>query len=162
CSASAAASRSADSAASKSASRHRSQPSIRAGKQSLPVRPSRSASVRDAFASDATVAQSPRWSSSGSGAPWGSTCEGRSAVAEALGEAKRLLGRVDREHVVAGVHVEGGRLLVEADELEARRPILEQIDAALVVLDRPLAIALVPERSADLAVQVPDPRQVLL
>src|SRR5206468_5027260 len=32
----------------------------------------------------------------------------------------------------------------------------------LVVLDRPLAIALVPERSADLAVQVPDPRQVLL
>ena len=33
---------------------------------------------------------------------------------------------------------------------------------ALVVLDRALAVALVPERGADLAVQVAHPRQVLL
>ena len=83
-------------------------------------------------------------------------------LAEALGEAQRLLGGVDREHVVAGVHVERGRLLVEAHELEARRAVLEQVDAALVVLDRALAVALVPEPGADLAVQVADPREVLL
>ena len=87
-------------------------------------------------------------------------CRGR--LTEALGEAQRLLGGVDREHVVAGVHVERGRLLVEPDELDARLPVLEQVDAALVVLDRALAVALVPEAGADLAMQVPDPGQVLL
>ena len=50
-------------------------------------------------------------------------------LVEPLGQAQRLLGRVDREHVVAGVHVERGGLLVEADELEARRAVLEQVDA---------------------------------
>ena len=83
-------------------------------------------------------------------------------LAEPLGEPQRLLRRVDREHVVAGVHVERRRLLVEADELDARRAVLEQVDAALVVLDRALAIALLPEPGADLAVQVADPGQVLL
>ena len=92
--------------------------------------------------------------------PVGAARGGR--LAEALGEAQRLLGGVDREHVVAGVHVERGGLLVEADELDARRPVLEQVDAALVVLDRALAVALVPEAGADLAVQVADPGQVLL
>ena len=86
----------------------------------------------------------------------------RRRLAEALGEAQRLLGGVDREHVVAGVHVERCRLLVEADQLDAGRAVLEQVDAALVVLDRALAVALVPERGADLAVQVADPLQVLL
>ena len=71
-------------------------------------------------------------------------------------------GGVDREHVVAGVHVERGGLLVQAHELEAGRPVLQQVDPALVVADRALAVALVPEPGADLAVQVADPRQVLL
>ena len=82
---------------------------------------------------------------------------GGRGLAEALGQPQRLLGGVDREHVVAGVHVERGGLLVEANELEARRPVLEQVDPALVVLDRALAVALVPERGADLAVQVAHP-----
>ena len=86
----------------------------------------------------------------------------RGRLLEALGQAKRLLRGVDREHVVAGVHVERGGLLVEADELEARRPVLQQVDAALVVADRAFAVALVPEPRADLAVEVADPRQILL
>ena len=83
-------------------------------------------------------------------------------LVEALGQAQRLLGRVDREHVVAGVHVERGGLLVEADELDARRAVLEQVDPALVILDRAVAIALVPEAGADLAVQVADAGEILL
>ena len=86
----------------------------------------------------------------------------RRRLAESLGEPQRLLGGVDREHVVAGVHVERGGLLVEAHQLEAGRAVLEQVDALLVVLDRALAVALVPEPGADLAVQVADPGQVLL
>src|SRR5262249_11676072 len=87
------------------------------------------------------------------------TCRG--GLAEPLGQAKRLLRGVDREHVVARVHVERGGLLIEADEFEARRPVLQQIDALLVVLDRALTVPLVPEARADLAMQVADPRQVL-
>ena len=83
-------------------------------------------------------------------------------LAEPLGEPQRLLRGVDREHVVAGVHVERRRLLVEPDQLDARRAVLEQVDPALVVLDRALAIALLPEPGADLAVQVADPGEVLL
>jgi len=60
------------------------------------------------------------------------------------------------------VHVEGRRLLVQADELEAWRPVLEQVDSLLIVLDRAFAVPLVPEARADLAVQVADPRQILL
>ena len=86
----------------------------------------------------------------------------RRGLAEPLGQPQRLLGGVDGEHVVAGVHVEGGRLLVEADQLDARRAVLEQVDALLVVVDRGLALALVPVGGADLAVQVADPGQVLL
>ena len=86
----------------------------------------------------------------------------RPGLVESLGEAKGLLRGVDREHVVAGVHVERGRLLVEAHQLDAGRPVLEQVDAALVVVDRGAALALVPERGADLAVQVGDPGEVLL
>ena len=70
---------------------------------------------------------------------------GRRRLAEALGEPQRLLGGVDGEHVVAGVHVQRGGLLVEAHELEAGRAVLEQVDPLLVVLDRALAVALVPE-----------------
>ena len=83
-------------------------------------------------------------------------------LAEALGEPQRLLRGVDREHVVAGVHVERGGLLVQPHELEAGRAVLEQVDAALVVLDRGLAVALLPEPGADLAMQVADPGEVLL
>ena len=61
---------------------------------------------------------------------------GRARLVEALGQAQRLLGGVDREHVVAGVHVERGGLLVEANQLDAGRPVLEQVDPALVVVDR--------------------------
>ena len=85
----------------------------------------------------------------------------RPRLAEALGEAQRLLGGVDREHVVAGLHVEPRRLLVQPHELERRRPVLEQVDALLVVLDRLLALALVPQAGADLAVQVGDALEVL-
>ena len=68
---------------------------------------------------------------------------GGARLAELLGEPQRLLGRVDGEHVVAGVQVEPGGLLVEADELDARWPVLQEVDALLVVLDRRLALALV-------------------
>ena len=40
--------------------------------------------------------------------------------------------------------------------------VLQQVDAALVVVDRGPALALVPQGGADLAVQVGDARQVLL
>ena len=60
------------------------------------------------------------------------------------------------------MHVEGGRLLVEPDELDAGRPVLEQIDAALVVVDRGAALALVPEGGSDLAMQIRDAGEVLL
>ena len=60
---------------------------------------------------------------------------GRRRLAESLREAQRLLGGVDGEHVVAGMHVQRGGLLVEPHQLEARRAVLEQIDALLVVLD---------------------------
>src|SRR6185436_10323084 len=60
----------------------------------------------------------------------------RARFPEAFGESQRLLGGVDREHVVAGVHVERRGLLIEADQLDARLAVLEQVDAALVVLDR--------------------------
>ena len=87
---------------------------------------------------------------------------GRARLAEALREPQRLLGRVDGEHVVARVHVEPRRLLVEAHELEAGRAVLQQVRALLVVVERLLAVALVPQRSADLAVEVAHPPQVLL
>ena len=87
---------------------------------------------------------------------------GRARLAEPLRQPQRLLGGVDREHVVARVHVEPGGLLVQAHELQARRPVLQQVDALLVVLDRRLALALVPQRRADLAVQVGHPLEVLL
>ena len=57
-------------------------------------------------------------------------------LAEPLGQPQRLLGGVDREHVVSGVHVERRRLLVEAHQLDAGRAVLEQVDALLVVVDR--------------------------
>ncbi len=81
---------------------------------------------------------------------------------ELLGEPQRLLRRVDREHVVARVHVERGRLLVEVHELQAGRAVLQEVDALLVALDRLLALAAVPQARADLAVQVGDAREVLL
>ena len=87
---------------------------------------------------------------------------GGARLAEPLGQAERLLRGVDREHVVARVHVEPGGFLVQAHELEARRPVLQQVGALLVVVERLLALALVPERRADLAVQVAHPAQVLL
>ena len=83
-------------------------------------------------------------------------------LAEALGQPQRLLGRVDGEHVVARVEVEPGRLLVEAHQLEPRRPVLQQVDALLVVLDGRLALALVREPGTDLAMQVSHPLEVLL
>ncbi len=46
-------------------------------------------------------------------------CRGR--FLQALGQAERLLRGVDGKHVVARVHIERGRFLVEAHELEARR-----------------------------------------
>ena len=87
-------------------------------------------------------------------------CDAR--LLELLREAQRLLRCVDREHVVARVHVERGRLLVEVDQLQARRAVLQQVDALLVALDRELALAPVPQARADLAVQVRDAREVLL
>src|SRR3954447_7987817 len=60
------------------------------------------------------------------------------------------------------MHVERRRLLVEAHELQARRAVLQQVDALLVVLDRLARLALVPERRADLAVQVADALELLL
>ena len=87
---------------------------------------------------------------------------GGACLAEPLGQAQGLLGRVDGEHVVARLQVEPGGLLVEAHELQARRAVLEQVDAALVVLDRRLALALHRQRRAQLAVQVRDAVQVLL
>ena len=87
---------------------------------------------------------------------------GGARLVQPLGQSERLLRGVDREHVVAGVHVERGRLLVEAHELDARRPVLEQVDPALVVVDRGAALALVPEGRADLAVQIRNPGEVLL
>ena len=61
---------------------------------------------------------------------------GGARLAEPLGQPQRLLGGVDREHVVARVHVQRGGLLVQAHELEAGRAVLQQVDALLVVLDR--------------------------
>ena len=92
--------------------------------------------------------------------PVGPACRRR--LAESLRESQRLLGGVDGEHVVAGVHVQRGGLLVQPHQLEARGAVLEQVDPLLVVLDRALAVALVPEPGADLAMQVADPGQVLL
>ncbi len=85
----------------------------------------------------------------------------RAHLAEALGEPQRLLGGVDREHVVARLHVQPGRLLVQAHERERRLAVLDQVDAPLVVLDRLLALALVREPGADLAVQLGDVLEVL-
>ena len=87
---------------------------------------------------------------------------GRPRLAEPLGQPQRLLRGVDREHVVPGVEVEPGRLLVEAHQLDPRRTVLEQVDAALVVLDGRPALALVRERGAGLAVEVRHPLEVLL
>ncbi len=87
---------------------------------------------------------------------------GGARLAQALGQAQRLLGRVDGEHVVARLHVEPGRLLVEAHQLEAGRAVLEQVDALLVVLDGGAAVALVPVARADLAVQIGEALEVLL
>jgi hypothetical protein len=87
---------------------------------------------------------------------------GRARLAEALRQPQRLLRRVDGEHVVARVQVEPGRLLVEPDQLDARRAVLQQVDAALVVLDRRAALALVRERGAGLAVEVRHALEVLL
>ena len=86
----------------------------------------------------------------------------RPSLVEALGEPQGLLRGVDREHVVPGVHVEGGRFLVEPDELDARRAVLEQVDPALVVVDRRAPLPLVPERGADLPMQIGDAGEVLL
>jgi hypothetical protein len=69
---------------------------------------------------------------------------------------------VDGEHVVAGVEVQPRGLLVEPHELDPRRAVLQQVDALLVVLDRRLALALVRQRRADLAVEVGHPLEVLL
>ena len=85
----------------------------------------------------------------------------RTHLAEPLGEPQRLLGGVDREHVVAGLHVQPRRLLVEAHERQRRLAVLDQVDAALVVLDRLLALALVRQRGADLAVQLGHALEVL-
>ena len=68
---------------------------------------------------------------------------GGARLAEPLGQPQRLLRRVDGEHVVPGVEVEPGGLLVEAHQLDPRRAVLQQVDAALVVLDRRPALALV-------------------
>ena len=87
---------------------------------------------------------------------------GGARLAEPLGQSQRLLGRVDRQHVVARLHVERGRLLVEADELERGLPVLEQVDALLVVFDRGLALAAMPQRSADLAMKAGHAFEVLL
>ena len=87
---------------------------------------------------------------------------GRARLLEPLRQPQRLLGGVDGEHVVAGVEVQPGGLLVEPDQLDARRTVLQQVDALLVVLDRRLALALVRQRRADLAVQVGHALQVLL
>src|SRR5205085_2141473 len=83
-------------------------------------------------------------------------------LAEALGQPQRLLRRIDGKHVVTRVHVERCGFLVQADQLEARRTVLEQVDALLVVLDRLARLALVPERCTDLAMQVADPLELLL
>ena len=60
------------------------------------------------------------------------------------------------------MQVQPGGLLVEAHQLEPRRAVLQQVDALLVVLDRRLALALVREPGADLAVQVGHALEVLL
>ena len=54
------------------------------------------------------------------------------------------------------MHVQGGRLLVQPHEGERRLQVLDQVDPLLVMLDRLLALALVRERGADLAVQLGD------
>ena len=82
-------------------------------------------------------------------------------LAEALGEPQRLLRGVDREHVVARLHVQPGGLLIQAHERERRLAVLDQVDASLVVLDRLLALALVRQPGADLAVQLGDVLEVL-
>ena len=81
---------------------------------------------------------------------------------EALRHPQRLLRGVDREHVVADLHVEPGRLLVQPHERQRGRPILDQIDPLLVVLDRLGALALVRQRCSDLAMQLGHVLEVLL
>ena len=82
-------------------------------------------------------------------------------LAEALGEPQRLLRGVDRQHVVARLHVQPGRLLIQAHERERRLAVLDQVDASLVVLDRLLALSLVREPGADLAVKLGDVLEIL-
>ncbi|CAA9583896.1 MAG: hypothetical protein AVDCRST_MAG88-3679 [uncultured Thermomicrobiales bacterium] len=86
---------------------------------------------------------------------------GGPGLAQALGQPQRLLRGVDGEHVVAHLQVEPGRLLVQAHELQARVAVLEQVDPALVVLDRRLSLALDGQGRSELAVEVGHPLQVL-
>ena len=83
-------------------------------------------------------------------------------LAERLREPQRLLGRVDRQHVVADLHVQPGGVLVEPHQRQRRLAVLDQVDALLVVLDRALALALVRERRADLAMELGDVNGVVL
>ena len=70
---------------------------------------------------------------------------GDRGLPESIRQALSLLGRVDREHVVAGLDVERGRFLVELDQLSAGIAVLEQVDPLLKVSDRRLPVRLVPE-----------------
>ena len=83
-------------------------------------------------------------------------------LTERLGEPQRLLGGVDGEHVVADLHVQPGCLLVQPHERQRRRQVLDQVDALLMVLDGLLALALVRQRGADLAVQLGDVLELVL
>ena len=86
---------------------------------------------------------------------------GRNRLPERLRQALGLLGRVDREHVVAGLDVQRRRLLVELDQLPAGIAVLEQVDPLLEVGDRSSPVRLVPEARADLAVQLRRSRPVV-
>ena len=86
---------------------------------------------------------------------------GRGGLLQLLREAQCLLGRIDRQHVVAGVHVQRRCLLVEAHELARRGAVLQDADTPLVALDCGPQLTLLPQRSGQLAVQVPEPDQIL-
>src|SRR6185312_13299437 len=60
----------------------------------------------------------------------------------------------DRKHVVARLHVQPRRLLIQAHERERWLSVLDQIDPSLVMLDRVLAITPVGEAGADLAMKL--------
>src|SRR2546426_778654 len=100
------------------------QPRSAWGRQSLALSPSCSAGAGGVAHPAEDAAEDPVGAAGGAG------------LAELLGEAERLLGGVDGQHVLAALQIQRRGVAVEADELERLRRFLEQVDPGLVAGDR--------------------------